>query len=512
MLTVGAVSLLWPPVLLSLVVLGPIIALGVYDALQKQHAVLRNFPVLGHGRYLMEMIRPEVSQYFIELDNDGRPFSREERSLVYQRAKAVTDTLPFGTRLNVSSEGYEWLNYSLAAKPVLSDEPRTTIGGPVCQHPYAASLLNISAMSFGALSKNAILALNGGAKLGGFAQNTGEGGISPYHLQPGGDLVWQIGTGYFGCRTKDGNFDPARFKDQAQKPNVKMIEVKLSQGAKPGHGGILPGSKVSEEIARIRCVEKGQTIVSPASHTTFTTPQGLLNFIARLRELSGGKPVGFKLCLGRRREFFSICKAMLESGITPDFIVIDGAEGGTGAAPLEFVNSVGTPLDQGLVFVHNALVGVGLRDHVRLIASGRIISGFNMTTKLALGADLCYSARGFMFALGCIQALRCNTNKCPVGITTQNSKLVAGLVVPDKVHRVANFHRATVRSFLELLSAAGLQHPSELQPTHISRQVSSTEVRTYDKIFPFIAQNSLLSRELPTEYAEDWQAADAARF
>lgn len=512
LLTVGAVSFVRPPVLLSLLILGPVIALGLYDILQKEHAVLRNFPVLGHGRYLMEMIRPEVSQYFIELDGDGRPFSREERSLVYQRAKAVTDTLPFGTRQNVSAEGYEWLNHSLAPEPVLSAEPRITIGGPACTHPYAASLLNISAMSYGALSKNAVLALNGGAKLGGFAQNTGEGGISPYHLEPGGDLIWQIGTGYFGCRTKAGGFDPARFRDLAQQAIVKMIEIKLSQGAKPGHGGILPGSKVSEEIARIRGVETGQTIVSSPHHSAFSTPHGLLEFIAQLRDLSGGKPVGFKLCLGRRQEFFSICKAMLKSGITPDYIVVDGAEGGTGAAPLEFVNSVGAPLDHGIVFIHNALVGVGLRDQVRLIASGRIISGFNIASKLALGADLCYSGRGFMFALGCIQALRCNTNKCPVGVTTQNPKLVAGLVVLDKVHRVANYHRATVRGFLELLSAAGLRDPSELKPAHISRQVSSTDVRTYDQIFPFIARNSLVGSELPPEYAADWEVAAAARF
>lgn len=511
-LAVGAVSFVWPFALLSLLVLGPVLALGFYDAIQTEHAVLRNFPLLGHGRYLMEMIRPEVSQYFIELDGDGRPFSREERSLVYQRAKAVTDTLPFGTRQSVSAEGYEWLNHSLAPQPVLSVEPRVKIGGPACKHPYSASLLNISAMSYGALSKNAVSALNGGAKLGGFAQNTGEGGISPYHLEHNGDLIWQIGTGYFGCRTKDGGFDPSQFRDVAQKPVVKMIEIKLSQGAKPGHGGILPGDKVSEEIAHIRGVETGQTIVSPPHHTGFGTPHGLLEFIAQLRDLSGGKPVGFKLCLGRRQEFFSICKAMLKSGIAPDFIVVDGAEGGTGAAPLEFANSVGAPLDHGLVFINNALVGVGLRDHIRLIASGRIISGFNMISKLALGADLCYSARGFMFALGCIQALRCNSNKCPVGVTTQNPKLVVGLVVADKVHRVANYHRATLRSFLELLSAAGLRHPSELKPAHISRQVSSTEVQTYDQVFPFIARDSLVGRDLPSEYAADWEAAAAARF
>lgn len=512
LLIVGAVSLLWPSILYALILLGPIIVLGLYDALQKQHAVLRNFPVIGHGRYLMEMIRPEVSQYFIELDNDGRPFSREERSLVYQRAKAVIDTLPFGTRQNVNAEGYEWLNYSLAPRPVMSTAPRIVIGGPACTSPYSASLLNISAMSYGAISKNAVLALNGGAKIGGFAQNTGEGGVSPYHLEPGGDLIWQIGTAYFGCRTWAGNFDPGRFEATAQRPSVKMIEIKLSQGAKPGHGGILPGNKVSEEIARIRGVEVGRTIISPPCHTAFSTPIGLLEFVARLRELAGGKPVGFKLCLGRRKEFFGICKAMLETGITPDFIVVDGAEGGTGAAPLEFSNSVGAPLDHGLAFVHNALVGIGVRERVRVFASGRIISAFNMATKFALGADVCYSARGFMFALGCIQALRCNSNKCPVGITTHDPNLIVGLVVHEKVQRVANYHRATVRSLLELLSAAGLEYPSELDRRCISRQLNRAEVRTYADIFPSITSNSLRYGELPAEYADDWRAADAARF
>jgi glutamate synthase domain-containing protein 2 len=494
------------------VIVGPLIGLGIYDACQTQHAVLRNFPLLGHGRYLMEMIRPEVSQYFIELDTSGRPFNREERSLVYQRAKGETDTLPFGTRQDVYAVRYEWLNYSLAPQPVLSAQPRILIGEASCSRPYAASLLNISAMSFGALSKNAILALNGGAKLGGFAHNTGEGGISPYHLAPGGDLIWQIGTGYFGCRTLDGRFDPDQFRDTARLDQIKMIELKLSQGAKPGHGGVLPGTKVSTEIAQIRGVEPGQTIISPSAHTAFSTPEGLLVFVARLRELSDGKPVGFKLCVGNPQEVFSIGKAMLNTGITPDFITVDGAEGGTGAAPLEFSNSVGMPLDDGLVLIHNTLVGLGVRDQVKVIASGRILSGFHIATRLALGADLCNAARSMMFALGCIQALRCNTNKCPVGVATQNPQLVKGLYVPDKTTRVANFHTATVQSFLELLAAAGLSHPTELQPFHICRRVSLTEVRHYGEIFSFVEPGAFLGAVPPARYVEAWAAAQATSF
>lgn len=502
----------WPPILWIFVIVGPLIGLGIYDACQTQHAVLRNFPLLGHGRYLMEMIRPEVSQYFIELDTSGRPFNREERTLVYQRAKGETDTLPFGTRQDVYSARYEWLNYSLAPQPVLSAQPRILIGETSCSRPYAASLLNISAMSFGALSKNAILALNGGAKLGEFAHNTGEGGISPYHLEPGGDLIWQIGTGYFGCRTLDGRFDPDQFRDTARLDQIKMIELKLSQGAKPGHGGVLPGTKVSTQIAQIRGVEPNQTVISPSAHTAFSTPEGLLVFLARLRELSDGKPVGFKLCVGNPQEVFSIGKAMLKTGIIPDFITVDGAEGGTGAAPLEFSNSVGMPLDDGLVFIHNTLVGLGVRDQVKVIASGRILSGFHIATRLALGADLCNAARGMMFALGCIQALRCNTNKCPVGVATQNPQLVKGLYVPDKTTRVANFHTATVQSFLELLAAAGLSHPNQLQPFHICRRVSPNEVRHYGEIFPFVEPGAFLGALPPAPYVEAWAAAQATSF
>jgi glutamate synthase domain-containing protein 2 len=442
----------------------------------------------------------------------GRPFSRELRSLVYRRAKNENDTLPFGTERNVYEVGYEWMNHSLAAREPTEEPPRVKIGGPECKKPYSAAVLNVSAMSYGSLSKNAILALNRGAKMGGFLHNTGEGGLSPYHLEGGGDVTWQIGTGYFGCRDKDGKFEPESFKDKAQLPNVKMIELKLSQGAKPGHGGILPARKVTLEIAKIRNVPMGKDVISPPAHTAFTTPLELCLLIAKLRELSGGKPVGFKLCVGKRRELFALCKAMLETQILPDFITVDGGEGGTGAAPLEFSNVLGTPLDEGLILVHNALVGIGVRDKVKVIASGRVVTGFDIAQKIAIGADITNSARAMMFSLGCIQAQKCNTNDCPTGVATQNPDLVAGLVVEDKAKRVQSFQKNTVRAFQELLAASGMTHPNELRPWHILRRVSPTEVKHYGEMYEYIEPNELLSEPLPKSYVRAWRAARPDSF
>jgi glutamate synthase domain-containing protein 2 len=489
-----------------------VVLLGVYDWFQNKHAIRRNFPVVGRFRYMLEVIRPEVHQYFVETNMSGRPFSRELRSLVYRRAKNENDTLPFGTEKNVYETGYEWINHSLAAKEPDHEPPRVTIGGPDCKHPYKAAVLNVSAMSYGALSRNAIMALNRGAKLGGFLHNTGEGGLSPYHLEGGGDVAWQIGTGYFGCRDKDGRFDPASFKDKAAHESVKLIELKLSQGAKPGHGGILPARKVTAEIAKIRNVPMGRDVISPPAHTAFSTPLQLCELIGKLRDLSGGKPVGFKLCVGKRRELFALCKAMLETQILPDFITVDGGEGGTGAAPLEFSNVLGTPLDEGLILVHNALVGIGVRDKVKVIASGRVVTGFDIAQKIAIGADLTNSARAMMFALGCIQAQKCNTNDCPTGVATQNPDLVAGLVVSDKAERVKSFQKNTVRAFQELLAAAGMSHPSELRPWHILRRVSPTEVKHYGEMYEYIAPKELLSEPVPKSYVRAWRAAQAASF
>jgi len=393
-------ALIYPSSLWSFLFTLPIIIIGFYDYFQTRHAIRRNFPIIGHFRYLLETIRPEIQQYFIESDTSGRPFDRSQRSLIYQRAKNVRDTVPFGTLHDVYEVGYEWFNHSINSLHLHQGDLRVTVGGPECTQPYSASIFNISAMSFGSLSKNAVLALSGGAKINNFAHNTGEGGISPYHLEGGGDLIWQIGTGYFGCRTSDGHFNPDTFAERASHPHVKMIEIKLSQGAKPGHGGILPAAKVTPEIAAIRDVPMGEDILSPPYHSVFSTPIGLLEFVDKLRKLSGGKPIGFKLCIGKRREFLAICKAMIETGITPDFIAVDGGEGGTGAAPLEFTNRMGAPLIESLIFVHNSLVGYGLRDQIRIIASGKVTSGYSMVKRLALGADICYSARAMMMGRG----------------------------------------------------------------------------------------------------------------
>ncbi len=509
---VGSIAYFWTPVLWALVILIPLFLLGVWDILQTKHSIRRNFPLIGHGRYLLEHIRPEINQYFIESNWDGMPFNRSKRSVVYQRAKGVTDTVPFGTQSDVYDTGYEWINHSLVPKGVLKEGPRVRVGGKDCKQSYLASIFNVSAMSYGSLSNNAVRALNKGAKMGGFYHNTGEGGLSPYHLENGGDIVWQIGTGYFGCRDTKGFFDAENFRKRATLPQVKMVEIKLSQGAKPGHGGILPAAKVTAEIAAIRGVAQGKDVISPPAHTAFSTPRGLLEFVAKLRELSGGKPIGFKLCLGKHREFLSICKAMLETGILPDFITVDGGEGGTGAAPMEFADSVGTPLNDGLIFIHNSLVGIGVRDQVRIICSGKITTGFAIASKLALGADLCNSARGMMFAIGCIQALRCNNNTCPTGVATQDPDLVKGLDVGDKSQRVKNFHHATIHSFLEVIAAAGLSHPSELRPWHIQRRVSAWEVKHYGEIYPYLEPNALLQSEAPKAYSRPWAAAKAESF
>ncbi len=505
-------AIFYPALLWTLVVTGPLMLLGIYDFNQKKRAIIRNYPIIGHIRYMFESIRPEIAQYFIESDTEGRPFNRVQRSVVYQRAKGVRDTVPFGTLKDVYEVGYEWVNHSLSPVKIHPKDLRVTVGGPDCQQPYAASRFNISAMSFGALSKNAVLALNYGAKMGQFMHNTGEGGISPYHLEGGGDLVWQIGTGYFGCRTADGNFCRETFSKNANLPNVKMIEIKLSQGAKPGHGGILPAAKVTPEIAAIRHVPLGQDVISPPAHSAFSTPLELMQFVAELRKLSGGKPVGFKLCVGKRREFLAICKAMVESGITPDFITVDGGEGGTGAAPLEFSNNIGTPLFEGMIFVQNALKGFGLRDKIRLIVSGKVISGFDMVKRLALGADICYSARGMLLALGCIQSLKCNTNHCPVGVTTQNPELIAGLVVENKSKRVARFHEGLLESTCEIMGAMGTADPDDLHPWHILRRVSPKEIKHYGEIYDFIKPGALLKEKLPKKYKRAFQTATASSF
>ena len=470
-------------------------AVGVHDLTQKKRAVLRNYPVIGHMRFFLEYIRPEIRQYFLESDTDAAPFSRSQRSLVYQRAKGDPDKRPFGTQLDVAARGYEWINHSMAPTHIASHDFRITIGAERAQ-PYSASVFNISAMSFGALSANAILALNQGAKRGGFAHDTGEGSISVHHRAHGGDLIWEIGSGYFGCRNDDGSFSEARFIENARDAQVKMIELKLSQGAKPGHGGVLPGPKVTPEIAQARGVPVGVDCVSPASHGAFSTPAEMMHFIERLRTLSGGKPTGFKLCIGHPWEWFAIVKAMLATGITPDFIVVDGAEGGTGAAPLEFTDHVGAPLQEGLMLVHNTLVGANLRHRIKLGSAGKVVSAFDMARLMALGADWCNSARGFMFALGCIQAQHCHTGHCPTGVTTQDPLRQQALVVPDKAERVYNFHQNTLKALKELVQAAGLNHPQELGLQHIVRRVTEHEVWMLANLLPKVPPGALLQDDL----------------
>lgn len=509
---VGLISIKFPQALFSLIILVPIALMGLKDAFQKKQTIRRNFPILGRFRYLLEMIRPEIQQYFIEHDTAGTPIPRTLRSLVYQRAKRQIETVPFGTQENVYSSNYEWINHTM--KPTIVDESglRVLVGGDECTQKYSCSLLNISAMSYGSLSKNAIEALNGGAKIGDFYHNTGEGSISPYHLNRGGDLVWQIGTGYFGCRDEDGNFDLEKFKVNANRPEVKMIEIKISQGAKPGHGGILPKEKVTKEISEIRHVPMGVDVISPGGHSAFNSPRELLEFIKKLREASGGKPVGFKLCMGYPEEFVSVCKAMVTTQIFPDFITVDGSEGGTGASPLEFTNSVGTPLEDGLVFVHNTLRGFGIRQKLKIIASGKVLTAFNMLNRLALGADIINSARGFMLAIGCIQALRCHENVCPTGVATTNPKFYEGLDVNLKEVRTANFHAKTLHTFKELLQIVGVERPSQLRRHHIQRRIRGVGATNLEEIYPYLGEGTLLEEPYPISYQKIMDKVDIDHF
>jgi glutamate synthase domain-containing protein 2 len=494
------------------IICGALTALGLYDMVQTKHSLRRNYPILANVRFLLEEVRPEIRQYFLESDLDGAPFNRSKRAIVYARAKGQVDKRPFGTQQDVYGESYEWLAHSLVPHDVRDHDFRINIGGAQCRQPYSLSLFNISAMSFGALSANAIHALNTGARLGGFAHDTGEGSFSVHHKAGGGDIIWEIASGYFGCRTMEGRFNAEAFAQQAAEPQIKMIEIKLSQGAKPGHGGVLPASKVSAEIAQARGVPMGVDCVSPARHSAFSTPLELIGFIARLRELSGGKPVGFKLCIGQKHEFMAIVKAMVEMDVTPDFIVIDGKEGGTGAAPLEFADHLGMPLREGLVFAHNCLVGVGLRHRLKIGVSGRIITAFDMMRMFALGADWCNSARGFMFALGCIQSLSCHTDKCPTGVATQDPLRQKGLVVPDKAQRVLHFHQNTLKALAELTAAAGLDHPNDVRRDQIMRRVSAHEVQSFAATYPEIKAGSLLSGTAPEDYMTPWYQAEVSSF
>ena len=486
--------------------------LGARDTQQSHHSILRNYPVIGHLRFMLEFIRPEIRQYFFESDRETVPYSRQQRSLVYQRAKGQPDKRPFGTQLDVAAIGYEWINHSLQPTTIATHDFRVTVGEGRAR-PYSASVFNISAMSFGALSANAVLALNEGARRGGFAHDTGEGSISRYHRQNGGDLIWEIGSGYFGCRHADGRFSEERFTENARLDQVKMIELKLSQGAKPGHGGVLPGPKVTPEIAEARGVAVGVDCVSPASHSAFSTPVEMMHFIERLRELSGGKPTGFKLCIGHPWEWFAIAKAMLETGIVPDFIVVDGAEGGTGAAPLEFTDHVGAPLQEGLLLVHNTLVGLNLRSRIKLGCAGKVVSAFDIARMMALGADWCNAARGFMFALGCIQAQHCHTGHCPTGVTTQDAQRQKALVVPDKSERVYNFHQQTLHALKELVQAAGLNHPREISASHIVRRNSEHGVKLLANLLPYVEPGALLTGEMPHQvFRTYWPMAQAGSF
>ena len=485
---------------------------GIHDLIQKRHAILRNYPIAAHMRFIFEAIRPEMRQYFFESDSDGRPFSRDRRAVVYQRSKMQLDVRPFGTQLEVYADGYEWMSHSIAPRPLTKEPFRIMIGGADCAKPYSASVFNISAMSFGSLSANAIRSLNTGARKGGFAHDTGEGGYSPYHRECGGDIVWEIGSGYFGCRNDDGTFSAEKFAATAVNEQIKMVELKLSQGAKPGHGGVLPAPKVSQEISLTRGVPMGEDCISPAQHSAFATPIEMMKFIAEMRRLSGGKPAGFKICIGHEWEFLAICKAMLETGIYPDFIVVDGKEGGTGAAPPEFLDHIGKPMRQGLYFVHNALVGIGARDRIKIGAAGKIITAFDIARTMALGADWCNAARGFMFAVGCIQSQSCHTDRCPTGVATQDPNRQRALYVPDKAERVYNFHRATLHELAEITAAAGFDHPNEFKPIHISRRISPSEVSTFADMYPSLAEGELVAGSGNPRWSKRWDLADPHSF
>ena len=493
------------------VLLALVLALAVYDLTQRRHSILRNYPVAGHLRFLLEAIRPELQQYFIERNYDGRPYDRDTRNVIYERAKGIHGEQAFGTERDMAAPGYEWLLHTTAALDPPDAPPLVRIGGPDCTQPYDMALLNVSAMSFGALSANAIRALNGGAQRGRFAHDTGEGGLTKYHLENGGDLVWEIGSGYFGARTKDGRFDADLFAEKAAHEQVRCVSVKLSQGAKPGIGGVLPGAKVTKEIAAARGVPEGEKCVSPSHHREFSTPRELVRFVARMRELAGGKPAGMKLCIGARHEFLAICKAMIEEGTGPDFIVVDGAEGGTGAAPQEYEDHVGTPLTEGLMIVHNALVGCGLRDRIRIGASGKIATGADIVKRLAQGADYTNAARAMMMAAGCIQAQRCHTNTCPVGVTTQDPRRARALNVPDKTERVHRFQQATVAQAQQLLGSMGVSDPSQVRPWMLIRRVDEVTTASYAELFEWLEPGELL-RSPPTSWAADWKRADPDSF
>lgn len=489
---IAALSWLWQPILWLYVLFGPPILIGFFDIFQKKNTIKRNFPFLGHFRYSFLRISPEIHQYFVENDTDGKPFNKIQRNFVNKRSDMKFETHPFGTELDVYADDYEYAPHSIYPKSVLEQHPRVRVGGSSCKQPYDAAIMNISAMSFGSLSANAVLALNSGAKMGNFFHDTGEGGLSPYHLKYGADVVWEIGSGYFGCRTKDGNFDPDKFRKQAVGNTVKMIEIKLSQGAKPGHGGVLPAVKNTPEIANIRGLEPYTKVVSPAYHKAFSDAEGLLKFVRQLRDLSDGKPTGFKLCVGSKQEFIDICEAMVKTGIKPDFITVDGGEGGTGAAPIEFSDSIGMPLEEGLVFVCNTLTGYDLKKDIKVIASGKVITGFDIIKNIALGADMCNSARGMMFALGCIQALKCDTNECPTGVTTHKPNLTRGLVVSNKAVRVSNFQRETVNAALELLAGMGMDNMDQLQRDHIFKRTSPDKFRSFEEIYPSVKPGAFL--------------------
>ena len=485
-LFVLALSLVTPKALWLFTIIGPLVLLGLYDLFQRKHTVLRNFPVIGHFRYMLEFIRPEIQQYFIEPDWSGRPINRIKRVLVYARAKGELETIPFGSHLDMYSIGHEWLEHSLHPIPPVTEDPRVLIGNKQCKKPYNASILNISGMSYGAISKNAVLALNRGAKEGNFYHNTGEGGLTPYHLEYGADLVLQLGTAYFGCRTKDGQFCPETFKKlNDENHSIKMIEIKISQGAKPGGGGILPAKKVTEEIAMLRGIPVGVEVISPPTHSAFKNPYEMMEFVTTLRELSKGKPIGIKLCVGRKKDFDDICKAMIETKTFVDFMTIDGSEGGTGAAPIAFIDSVGTPLVESLVYAHDTLLEYGIRNKIKIISSGKVFSEFDIISKIALGADLVNTARAMMLALGCIQALRCNTNRCPTGVTTHNPNLTYGLIPEEKYKRVERYHNETVKRVMEVIGAAGMESLNELERKHIMRRVSHTAVMSFEEIYPY---------------------------
>ncbi|MEN2976890.1 FMN-binding glutamate synthase family protein [Tistrella bauzanensis] len=497
----------WP-----LLVIAPLIAVGVVDIRQTVHAIRFNYPVVGHLRWIFEDLRPYLRQYIVEDDLEGRPYNRLARTLVYERAKGDEDAQPLGTQLDVYAQRYEVLVHSVAPHPVATEPFRVTVGGPQCLKPYSAQVLNISAMSFGSLSARAIEALNAGAARGGFYHDTGEGGFSPYHRMHGGDIVWELGSGYFGCRDDQGRFDPDHFAETARLDQVKMIEIKLSQGAKPGHGGMLPGPKVTAEIAATRKVPEGVDCISPARHSAFDTPEGMMRFVQQLRDLSGGKPVGIKLCVGQPHEIFAIVKAMLSTGILVDFIVVDGAEGGTGAAPREFSDHLGLPMREGLVLVRNALVGAGLRPHVKIAAAGKMTSAFDLAAALAIGADWCNAARAFMFAIGCVQSVKCHTGRCPTGVATQDPDRQKGLVVEDKAERVRRYQARTVHALADLVAAAGLDHPDQLEPRHLLHRRSPNEIVPIDRLYPFLKPGVLIEAPDATPYAADWAAADPASF